>query len=184
MQYTISGKSYNITRDDIFKFAKKRGPEPIDGRYKYYVTIYGSKYPIKQLLAGVTRLRNIAFTAQYAHRILTKLGFDVREYGNSALSNHFRSNASVTRDPDNGSQPSEEAQAKVKVHKFTVSLETDEDGFFVTSCSALPGCHSQGRTRQESLRNVTEAIRGYAASMEKHGEDVPDIDWEVVEVQL
>ena len=184
MKFTIFGEPYSIDQERIKNAAKGCVPDPIDRRYKYFAIIDRTRYPIKQLLAGATGLRNIDFTAQYAQRILKKLGFDVQEYGYSARRHHFRSNPSVTRDPDNGSQPSEEPQAKVKIHKFTVSLETDEDGFFVASCPALPGCHSQGRIRQEALRNVTEAIRGYAASMEKHGEDVPDIDWEVVEVQL
>ena len=63
-------------------------------------------------------------------------------------------------------------------------LEADEDGFLVVSCPELPGCHSQGRTRGEAVRNVREAIRGYIASMEAHGEEVPTVDWEVVEISL
>lgn len=54
--------------------------------------------------------------------------------------------------------------------KFTITLEQDEDGFIVASCPALPGCHSQGRTREEALANIEEAIRGYIASKRKHGE--------------
>lgn len=71
----------------------------------------------------------------------------------------------------------------VKARKFAVSLESD-DGFITVSCPALPGCHSQGRTRQEALNNITEAIRGYVASMRKHLEPVPEIDWEVIEVGM
>jgi predicted RNase H-like HicB family nuclease len=61
--------------------------------------------------------------------------------------------------------------------KFAITLEQDEDGFIVASCPALPGCHSQGRTREE-------AIRGYIASMRKHGEPVPVTDVEGVEVAV
>lgn len=57
--------------------------------------------------------------------------------------------------------------------KFAITLEQDEDGFIVASCLALPGCHSQGRTRKEALANVEEAIRGYIASKRKHGEPLP-----------
>ncbi len=63
-------------------------------------------------------------------------------------------------------------------------METDEDGFVLASCPTLPGCHSQGRSREEAVANVREAIRGYIASMRKHQEEVPDTDWEVVEVDL
>ena len=66
--------------------------------------------------------------------------------------------------------------------KFVVTLEPDEDGFIVASCPALPGCYSQGRTREEAIANITEAIRGYIASMRKHGEPIPVTDVEEVEV--
>lgn len=42
--------------------------------------------------------------------------------------------------------------------KFLVTLETDEDGWLVAECPVLPGCVSQGRTREEALANIREAI--------------------------
>lgn len=68
--------------------------------------------------------------------------------------------------------------------KFAITIEQDEDGVFVASCPALPGCHSQGKTRKEAVTNVTEAIKGYIASMRKHGEPVPQADIEEVEVKV
>ncbi|MBI4297456.1 MAG: type II toxin-antitoxin system HicB family antitoxin [Chloroflexi bacterium] len=59
--------------------------------------------------------------------------------------------------------------------KFAITLERDEDGFIVASCPALPGCHSQGRTKEEAIANIREAIQGYIASMRKHGEPIPSI---------
>jgi len=58
--------------------------------------------------------------------------------------------------------------------KFAITFEQDEDGFFVASCPALPGCHSQGRTKEEAITNIIEAIRGYIASMRKSGEPIPN----------
>ncbi len=43
--------------------------------------------------------------------------------------------------------------------KLVVTLERDEDGMFVAECPAIPGCLSQGKTRQEALANIREAIR-------------------------
>jgi len=69
--------------------------------------------------------------------------------------------------------------------KFAITLEQDEDGFFVASCPALSGCHSQGRTKEEAIANITEAIRGYVASLRKHGEPIPTItDVQEVEVAV
>ena len=42
--------------------------------------------------------------------------------------------------------------------KFLVTLEIGEDGYLVAECPALPGCVSQGRTREEALANIQEAI--------------------------
>ena len=67
--------------------------------------------------------------------------------------------------------------------KFDITLEQDEDGYIVASCPALPGCHSQERTEEEAIANIREAIRGYVASMRKHGEAIPSIT-EVEEVEV
>jgi predicted RNase H-like HicB family nuclease len=67
--------------------------------------------------------------------------------------------------------------------KYRVHLEPDEDGVFVATCPALPGCVSQGRTRAEATENIREAIEGYVLSLQKHGDPVPQsILEEVVEV--
>ncbi|HEU0010177.1 MAG TPA: type II toxin-antitoxin system HicB family antitoxin [Verrucomicrobiae bacterium] len=67
--------------------------------------------------------------------------------------------------------------------KFRVVIEPDEDGVFVVQCPTLPGCISQGRTRDEALANIKDAITGYLASLKKHDEPVPlPITEEVVEL--
>ncbi len=57
--------------------------------------------------------------------------------------------------------------------KFRVIIEQDEDGVFVAHCPALPGCISQGATREEAQANIKEAITGYLESLKKHGELIP-----------
>ncbi len=42
--------------------------------------------------------------------------------------------------------------------KFNVTMERDEDGVWVAECPAIPGCVSQGKTRQQALDNIKEAI--------------------------
>ena len=67
--------------------------------------------------------------------------------------------------------------------KYRVYLEQDEDGVFVATCPALPGCVSQGQTRAEATQNIREAMEGYIKSLKNHGEAVPpSILEEVVEV--
>jgi len=51
--------------------------------------------------------------------------------------------------------------------KFNVTLDRDEDGVWVAECPAIPGCVSQGKTREEAELNVREAI---AACLEVRAE--------------
>ncbi len=53
--------------------------------------------------------------------------------------------------------------------KLHVHIEQDEAGYFVAEVPALPGCLSQGRTKEEALKNIQEAIEGWLEVMElKH----------------
>ena len=48
-----------------------------------------------------------------------------------------------------------------------------EDGYWVAECPSLLGCISQGKTKQEAIANIKEAIEGYVASLEEDGLPVP-----------
>jgi antitoxin HicB len=51
--------------------------------------------------------------------------------------------------------------------KYRILIGPDEDGGFVTECPTLPGCISQGKTGEEAVTNITDAIQGYLASLEE-----------------
>lgn len=42
--------------------------------------------------------------------------------------------------------------------KFAVTIDRDEDGIWIVECPSIPGCVSQGETKEEALRNIREAI--------------------------
>lgn len=42
--------------------------------------------------------------------------------------------------------------------KLSITLERDESGMIVAECPAIPGCVSQGKTEEEALANIREAI--------------------------
>jgi len=42
--------------------------------------------------------------------------------------------------------------------KFPVVIDRDEDGAWVVECPSIPGCVSQGRTKTEAIKNITDAI--------------------------
>jgi len=69
--------------------------------------------------------------------------------------------------------------------KYMVFIEQDEDGMYIAECPSLPGCISQGKTREEVLLNIQDAIKGFLESLEKHNEPIPPpIEEEIVEVTL
>jgi antitoxin HicB len=171
MRFIIGGKSYDITRDNILSATRNVPPNPFDGRHKYFVEIHGLKYPIKQIIHLVTGLSYTEdFTAQYARHVLKKLGFTVHLLESVNGVEQIKRVITSTN-------------STVGTIKFVITLEQDEDGFIVVSCPALPGCHSQGRNEEEAISNIREAIRGYVASMRRHGEPIPSIT-EIREVEV
>jgi predicted RNase H-like HicB family nuclease len=50
--------------------------------------------------------------------------------------------------------------------RLHVIIEQDEEGFYVAEVPALPGCLSQGKSREEALANIQEAIEGWLEVME------------------
>ena len=50
--------------------------------------------------------------------------------------------------------------------KLHVHIEQDEAGYFVAEIPALPGCLSQGKTKEEAIKNIREAIQGWLEVME------------------
>ena len=165
MNFQIAGKVYEVAREDIINATRDRTPTTTDARHRYFVKLHNRHYPIKQVIQLATGLSLPEFTSQYAHGILTSLGFDISDGLPSEI---------VSAGTSNG---------EGRALKLLVVFETDEDGWVVASCPTLPGCHSQGRTRAEALRNIGEAIRGYLASMHEHGAPMPiSSEFEVVEV--
>ena len=68
-----------------------------------------------------------------------------------------------------------------EILKLLVTLEPGEDGYIIAECPAIPGCMSQGRTREEALVNIKDAIlaclevrkkRGIPLTMETHEVEV------------
>ncbi len=55
-----------------------------------------------------------------------------------------------------------------------VLLFTDDDGNWVAECPSLPGCVSQGETRETTVENIKEAIAAYVEALERDDLPVPE----------
>lgn len=54
-----------------------------------------------------------------------------------------------------------------------IVLYPGEDGYWVVECPSLPGCITQGKTKEEAIESIKEAIEGYIASLQQDGLPVP-----------
>jgi predicted RNase H-like HicB family nuclease len=64
----------------------------------------------------------------------------------------------------------------MKSYTYTVHLEPDEDGGYVVTVPALPGCVTQGETYEEALLMAEECIRGFLEALAKAGQPIPRQD--------
>ena len=65
------------------------------------------------------------------------------------------------------------ARRSTKTFSYSVFYEQAPEGGYAASVPALPGCHTQGETLEETERNVAEAIELYLESLAAHGEPIP-----------
>lgn len=65
-----------------------------------------------------------------------------------------------------------------------VIVYSGEDGYFVAECPSLPGCISQGETREEAIANIKEAIAGYIAALKEDGLPIPDENFDAMVVAV
>jgi predicted RNase H-like HicB family nuclease len=65
-----------------------------------------------------------------------------------------------------------------------VIIYPGEDGYFVAECPSLPGCISQGRTREETIENIREAIQLYIEVLVEKGQPVPVEKYEALLVAV
>ena len=65
-----------------------------------------------------------------------------------------------------------------------VVIYPGEDGYWVVECPSLPGCISQGRTREEAIANIKEAIEGYLLALEDENLPIPEERFEALVVAV
>jgi predicted RNase H-like HicB family nuclease len=61
-----------------------------------------------------------------------------------------------------------------------VVIYSGEDGYWVAECPSLPGCISQGLTKEEAIKNIREAIEGYILALKQDNLAVPEERFETL----
>ena len=65
-----------------------------------------------------------------------------------------------------------------------VVLYPGEIGYWVAECPSLPGCISQGKTKEDAIQNIREAIEGYILALQDDGRAIPPDNFEAVLVAV
>jgi predicted RNase H-like HicB family nuclease len=65
-----------------------------------------------------------------------------------------------------------------------VVLYPGEDNYWVVECPSLPGCISQGKTKEEAISNIKEAIKGFISALEDDHLPVPEERFETLIVAV
>jgi len=65
-----------------------------------------------------------------------------------------------------------------------VIIYPGEDNYWVAECPSLPGCISQGKTKEEAITNIKEAIKEYIAALEEDGLPIPEERFETLTVAV
>ncbi len=65
-----------------------------------------------------------------------------------------------------------------------VVISKGQDGYWIAECPSLPGCVSQGRTKEQAVDNVKEAIEGYIAALREDDLPVPKERFETLLVAV
>ena len=61
-----------------------------------------------------------------------------------------------------------------------VIIYPGEDGFWVAECPSLPGCISQGESREAAIANIREAIEGFILTLREDGMEIPQERFEAM----
>ena len=65
-----------------------------------------------------------------------------------------------------------------------VIIYPGEDGYWIAECPSLPGCISQGKTKEQAATNIKEAIQGYIAALQEDGLPVPEDHFDALMVAV
>ena len=64
---------------------------------------------------------------------------------------------------------------RTTTYQFPVVIEQDEDGLFVADCPDLVGCHTQGKTLEEAISNIRDAIKLNLKILKEEKQEIPKI---------
>ena len=64
---------------------------------------------------------------------------------------------------------------KMTTYNFPIIIEKDTDGLFVADCPELAGCHTQGKSIEEAITNIRDAIKLHLRILKEDKIEIPQM---------
>jgi len=75
------------------------------------------------------------------------------------------------------------SRKRVRIYRFQVIIEQDEDGVYIASCPALQGCYTQGKTYEEAIKNIKDVLKLCLEELKEEKKKIEDRYPEVVGIK-
>jgi len=72
----------------------------------------------------------------------------------------------------------------MKLYNYKIIIEECDEGGFYAECPAFPGCHVEGETYEESIKEIKEAVKSFIEDYKFRNEDLPSDNFMVTSIQI
>ncbi len=72
----------------------------------------------------------------------------------------------------------------MNVYNYKIIIEECEEGGYYAECPALPGCHVEGETYEETVKEMKEAVKGFIQDYKLRNQELPSDNFIVTSVQI
>ncbi|MCL6097615.1 MAG: type II toxin-antitoxin system HicB family antitoxin [Bacteroidetes bacterium] len=72
----------------------------------------------------------------------------------------------------------------MKLYNYKIIIEECEEGGFYAECPAFPGCHVEGETYEETIKEIKEAVKNFIEDYQSRNEELPSDNFLVTSVQI
>ena len=72
----------------------------------------------------------------------------------------------------------------MKLHNYKVIIEECDEGGFYAECPAFPGCHVEGETYEETMKEMKEAVKNFIEDYSSKNEELPSDNFLVTSIQI
>jgi predicted RNase H-like HicB family nuclease len=72
----------------------------------------------------------------------------------------------------------------MEIYNYKVVVEACEEGGYYAECPSFPGCHVEGDTYEETIKEMKEAISGFVMDYKARNEKLPSDNFAVTSIQV